>query len=121
MDIVLSPKSLLPIYKQIEECIKSDILSRKLKGDEPLPSIRQLASSLKISVITIKNAYEELEKDGFIYSCPGKGFYVCSFTQEQLRLYKKAIVKQTIENQMSYLRRMGISEEEIKDVFKNVK
>lgn len=121
MDIVLSLKSSLPIYKQIEECIKSDILNRKLKENEPLPSIRQLASSLKISVITIKSAYEELEKDGFIYSCPGKGFYVSSFSDEQLKLFKKAIVKKSIENQMSYLRRMGISEEEIGDAFKNVK
>lgn len=76
MNLVINPKSKLPIYEQIEMQMKDEIISEKLKPGDSLPSIRSLASDLKISVITTKRAYEDLEKEGFVYSVPGKGFFV---------------------------------------------
>ncbi|MBR4777959.1 MAG: GntR family transcriptional regulator [Lachnospiraceae bacterium] len=76
MNINVQTKSGLPIYEQIERQIKDMIVSGTLKEGEMLPSIRTLAADSKISVITVKKAYEDLEQEGMIYSVPGKGFYV---------------------------------------------
>lgn len=76
MKFVLKTKSGAPIYEQIEMQIKEAIVRKELEEGEPLPSIRSLAADLKISVITTKRAYEDLEKEGMIYSVPGKGFFV---------------------------------------------
>ena len=76
MDILLDSKSGAPIYDQIYSQIKAQILSGKLQENQLLPSIRALARDLRISFITTKRAYEELEKDGFIYTLPAKGCYV---------------------------------------------
>lgn len=76
MDIILSNSSGVPIYEQIEEQIKSQIMSGNLVEGELLPSMRVLAKDLKISIITTKRAYEDLERDGFIESVTGKGSFV---------------------------------------------
>ena len=76
MNFVIKTKSGAPIYEQIEMQIKDAIVRKELAEGEPLPSIRSLAADLKISVITTKRAYEDLEKEGMIYSVPGKGFFV---------------------------------------------
>lgn len=76
MDIILSNSSGVPIYEQIEEQIKSQIMSGDLVEGELLPSMRVLAKDLKISIITTKRAYEDLERDGFIESVTGKGSFV---------------------------------------------
>lgn len=76
MDILISNSSGVPLYEQIEEQIKSQILSGELAEGDVLPSMRILAKDLKISIITTKRAYEELERDGFIYSVTGKGSFV---------------------------------------------
>ena len=85
MNILIDNKSGTPIYDQIYSQIKSQIISGALKQDELLPSIRGLAKDLRISFITTKRAYEELEKDGFIYTLPGKGCYVAPKNVELLR------------------------------------
>ena len=76
MDIIISNSSGVPIYEQIEEQIKSQIISGELVEGDALPSMRVLAKELKISIITTKRAYEELERDGFIESVTGKGSFV---------------------------------------------
>ena len=76
MNIQVMTKSGLPIYEQIERQIKDQIVNGQLVVGEMLPSIRVLAADLKISVITVKRAYEDLEQEGMIYSVQGKGFYV---------------------------------------------
>lgn len=113
MDIIITPTSDLPIYKQIEESIKTEILNGKIEKNSLLPSIRQLACDLKVSVITIKKAYEELEHDGFIYSFPGKGFYVSEMSEEQLKLIKQKITENTIMKQIDYLKSLGVNNDEI--------
>ena len=85
MNILIDNKSGAPIYDQIYSQIKSQIISGGLKEDEMLPSIRGLAKDLRISFITTKRAYEELEKEGFIYTLPGKGCYVAPKNVEFLR------------------------------------
>ena len=85
MNILIDNKSGAPIYDQIYSQIKSQIISGALREDEMLPSIRGLAKDLRISFITTKRAYEELEKDGFIYTLPGKGCYVAPKNVELLR------------------------------------
>ena len=85
MLILIDNKSGAPIYDQIFTQIKGHILSGELKQEEALPSIRGLAKDLRISVITTKRAYEELERAGFIYTVPGKGSFVAAKNYELLR------------------------------------
>ena len=85
MNILIDNKSGAPIYDQIYSQIKNQIISGALQEDKMLPSIRGLAKDLRISFITTKRAYEELEKDGFIYTLPGKGCYVAPKNVELLR------------------------------------
>ena len=85
MDIIISNSSGKPIYEQITSQIKEMIMSGTLKAGDALPSMRTLAQSLRISIITTKRAYEELEKDGFIESFTGKGSFVKAQNQELVR------------------------------------
>ena len=92
MHVFIDNKSGTPIYDQIYTQIKAQIINGSLGEDEMLPSIRGLAKDLRISFITTKRAYEELEKDGFIYTVPGKGCFVAAKNLELLReLYLKQI------------------------------
>ncbi len=85
MQLLINNRNGVPIYDQIYGQIKDQIINGSLKEDDPLPSIRTLAKDLKISVITTKRAYEELEAEGFIYTVPGKGSYVAPKNTEMLR------------------------------------
>ena len=82
MDIIISNTSGVPIYEQIEEQIKSQIMTGALTAGEALPSMRVLAKELKISIITTKRAYEDLERDGFIESVTGKGSFVTAVNSD---------------------------------------
>ncbi len=85
MDIIISNVSRKPIYEQITDQIKEMVISGTLKEGEPLPSMRNLAQQLRISIITTKRAYEELEKEGFIESFTGKGSFVSRQNSDLLR------------------------------------
>ena len=85
MNILIDNKNGTPIYDQIYTQIKGQIISGELSENEMLPSIRGLAKDLRISFITTKRAYEELEKDGFLYTLPGKGCFVAAKNLELLR------------------------------------
>lgn len=89
--------STLAIYEQIVNQVKDAIIKKELLPGDALPSIRNLAKDLQISVITTKRAYEELEKEGLIKSVAGKGFYVCDYNTEFLR-EKQAVM---LENRLS--------------------
>ena len=113
MNIFIDNRSGLPIYDQIYSQIKSQIISGALDADEALPSIRGLAKELRISVITTKRAYDELEKEGFIYTIAGKGCFVAPKNTELLR--EENLRK--IEEHMSEIIRLshscGLSGEEL--------
>jgi len=85
MEIIISNTSGTPIYEQIKEQIKAKITTGELKREETLPSIRTLAKDLRCSVITTKNAYEELMHEGFIISVPSKGYFVAEINKEVIR------------------------------------
>lgn len=85
MNIFIDNKNGYPIYEQIYSQIKAQIINGTLQEDDPLPSIRNLAKDLHISVITTKRAYDELEKDGFIYTVAAKGCFVAAKNTELLR------------------------------------
>lgn len=116
MVIILSNSSDEPIYRQIVSQMKSHIMSGELAEGEALPSIRMLAQQLRISTITTKRAYEELERDGFIETVGGKGCFVKSQNKDFLR---EEIVRQTEElmNKVCDKARIGgISLEELKEI-----
>ena len=85
MNILISNASSQPIYEQIYTQIKNAIIAGDLEEGDALPSIRQLAKDLRISVITTKRAYDELEQDGFVYTVAGKGSYVAAKNMEMIR------------------------------------
>lgn len=118
MQIILSNSSKEPIYEQITNQIKSSIFSGDLQEGAALPSMRQLAKDLQISVITTKRAYEELEKAGFIYSIVGKGSFVAEQNLEVMRERKlKAIEEQLIAVIMNS-REIGLSLDELQQLLK---
>lgn len=82
MEIIISNSSGIPIYEQIKEQIKTKIVSNELHAGELLPSIRTLAKDLRCSVITTKNAYEDLVKEGYVKTIPAKGFYVAEINMD---------------------------------------
>ena len=102
MNIFIKEESSLPIYEQIVSAVKNSILNHELAPGDMLPSIRSLAKSLGISVITTKRAYEELEKQGLIYSEQGKGFFVSRFNpnillEEQLKTLEEHLADVVLE------------------------
>ena len=113
MLILIDNKSGVPIYEQIFTQITGHILSGELKSDEPLPSIRGLAKDLRISVITTKRAYDELERAGYIYTVPGKGSFVAAKNAELIR--EEHLKK--IEEHMNAIRTLamgaGVSREDV--------
>ncbi len=116
MNIVLQTKSALPIYEQIERQIKDMIVSGELKEGELLPSIRALAADSKISVITVKRAYEDLEKEGMIYSVQGKGFYVDNPDLQYMKEKKTLGLEEKLADWVKEAKASGLSKEEAEDM-----
>ena len=115
MEIYISNTSGVPIYAQITEQIRAKILSGELKEGEMLPSIRLLAKELRISVITTKRAYEDLEQAGFLYTLPGKGSFVAAQNPEIHREEALRQVEQHLQNAIDAARRGGIEPEEVRE------
>ena len=113
MLILIDNKSGLPIYDQIFTQIKGHILSGELKTDEPLPSIRGLAKDLRISVITTKRAYDELERAGYIYTVPGKGSFVAAKNAELLREEHLKKIEQLMTQIRTLAMGAGVSRTEV--------
>lgn len=113
MKIVIKNKSDLPIYEQIEQQIKAQILDGTAAEDEQLPSIRQLARDLKISVITTTRAYNDLADEGFIISVSGKGYFVAPRNNELLRERMLFEMEDGLEKAIENGRNAGLSDDEI--------
>lgn len=116
--ILIDNRSGAPIYDQIYSQIKSQIISGALKEDEMLPSIRGLAKDLRISFITTKRAYEELEKDGFLYTVPGKGCFVAPKNVELLREENLKKIEEHIEEIVKLAATCGLSGQDIVEMVK---
>ena len=113
MNILIDNKRGAPIYDQIYSQIKCQIISGALREDDMLPSIRGLAKDLRISFITTKHAYEELEKDGFIYTLPGKGCYVAPKNVELLREENLKKIEEHIDEIVRLAASCNISKKDI--------
>jgi GntR family transcriptional regulator len=120
IDIIITNSGELPIYQQIVDQIKAAILRGELGADQPLPSIRVLAKELKISVITTKRAYEELEKDGLIYTMPGKGSFVARHDEHRLDESKKRLVEDKLKEAIEAAKTMGLTKSELNKIFTSV-
>lgn len=107
-----------PIYDQIRGQIKSLILKGELSEGEQLPSIRNLAKELQISVITTKRAYEELEREGFIETVAGKGSYVAAQDRELLREKKLQIIEERLQGAVIEGRQLGLTVGELYEILK---
>ena len=118
MHIYIDNKSGAPIYDQIYTQIKSHIISGALAEDEALPSIRGLAHDLRISVITTKRAYDELEREGFIYTVAGKGCFVAPKNTELLREENYKQIEAHIADIAKLARSCGLTAEDIIEMVK---
>lgn len=117
MTVLIDNKSGAPIYDQIYSQIKSQIISGALSEDEMLPSIRNLAKDLRISFITTKRAYEELEKDGFIYTVPGKGCFVAPKNVELLREESLKKIEMYIDEVIKLAEACNLEKKDIIEMF----
>lgn len=118
MDIIISNSSSEPIYIQIREQIKNKIISNELKSGEMLPSIRNLARDLQISVITTKTAYEELEREGYIDTRQGKGCFVADKNVELIKEEQLHRVQGILENAIQIAKISKISKQELEEMIK---
>ena len=118
MHIILNHSSRVPIYEQLMEQIKSDIIQSELKEGEALPSVRTLAGELRISALTVKKAYDKLEEEGFVTTVHGKGTYV-SASDKQLALEaRQKAIEDDFDKVIDRALSMGMKKEEISEVVK---
>ena len=117
MEILIDNKAGVPIYEQIYTQIKNQIISGALQTDEMLPSIRGLAKDLRISFITTKRAYDELEKEGFIYTIQAKGCYVAPKNAELLREENLKKIEQHFEQAIRLAASCNLSREDLMNMF----
>lgn len=117
MLILIDNKTGIPIYDQIYSQIKSNIINGTLEEDSPLPSIRNLAKDLHISVITTKRAYEELEREGFIYTVQGKGSFVAKKNTDLLKEENLKQIENHIEEIIKLSNSCNLKKEDIIEMF----
>lgn len=116
MKIIISNSSSVPIYEQIKNAIINQIMNGELAEDEALPSIRSLASDIKISVMTIKKAYDELESEGYIVSIQGKGTFVAPKNTELAKEQAQKDIEDNIQKAIDIANRFNITKKEIIDL-----
>lgn len=117
MTIIIDNKSSVPIYDQIYSQIKAQIIGDALRQDEALPSIRSLAKDLRISVITTKRAYDELEAEGFIYKLPGKGSFVAPKNTELLREENLRRIEEHMREISALAVQSGLTRQELSEMY----
>lgn len=118
MNIIISNSSQDPIYEQIVNQLKNQIIRGEVQEGSELPSIRNLARELQISVITTKRAYEELEKEGFIETVPGKGSFIANQNKEILKERKLKIIEEKLSDAVSESRLLGLTMNEVIEMIK---
>ncbi|GIO13180.1 GntR family transcriptional regulator [Cohnella xylanilytica] len=120
MNVAISNSSEKPIYQQLFEQISAQILKGELASGYCLPPIRQAAQELRISIITVKKAWEELERCGLIHTITGKGCFVADFSSEQkLQLRNEMILKQ-MASDASYYKSFGLTLDEVIELMKKI-
>ena len=117
MNIIINTSSMIPIYEQIVDQIKTMIRNGELQENDSLPSVRTLAKQLKISALTVKKAYDSLESEGFTMTIHGKGTYVTAINPELLLEEQKKELEADLEKAIQKGRRCGISDADIRNLF----
>jgi GntR family transcriptional regulator len=113
MNIVIATTSDKPIYQQIFEQISSQIIKGELEGNYSLPPIRTAAKELRISIITVKKAWEELERQGFIYTMAGKGCFVTQLSDKETTALREALTDKQMSKDISYYKELGLTLKEL--------
>ena len=116
MNIILNNASMIPIYEQLVDQIKNQIIKGKLKETELLPSVRTLSATLKISSLTVKKAYDKLEEDGFVVTIHGKGTYVAATDRALAVEARRKAVEDDFAKALEKARAVGMSVEEIRQM-----
>jgi GntR family transcriptional regulator len=115
--ILLNPSSFDPYYKQITDQLRSAILAGRITAETVLPSVRELASQIGVSVITVKRAYSDLEKEGLLFTRPGIGTFVSSVAKEEvMELHTEEVLERFLKT-IAYAKNNGIDEIAIRIVF----
>ena len=116
MHIIINNSSMVPVYEQLTNQIKQQIISGELSGGSVLPSVRNLANELKISALTVKKAYDKLEEEGFVVTVHGKGTYVQE-TDRQLAIEaRKKAVEEDFSLAVSKAKTVGLTNDEIREI-----
>lgn len=116
MHIILNHSSMMPIYEQLMEQIKSDIIQSVLSEGEALPSVRTLAGELRISALTVKKAYDRLEEEGFVTTVHGKGTYVSASDKQLAMETRRRMVEEEFDNAIDRALSIGMEKEEITEL-----
>lgn len=116
MHIILNHSSMVPIYEQLMEQIKSEIIYSRLKENEALPSVRTLAGELRISALTVKKAYDGLEAAGFVTTIHGKGTYVTASDKQLAMEARRKTVEDEFQKIIDRAEAMGLDREEILEI-----
>lgn len=117
MKIIINSSSMVPIYEQIMDQIKAQITAGDLKENDILPSVRTLAKDLKISALTVKKAYDNLEQEGYTVTVHGKGTYVAAANTGRMLEEQRREVESDLEKAVEKGRRCGLKDEEIRELF----
>lgn len=117
MDIIINNSSMQPIYEQIVDQIKAEILQGRLKQDTALPSVRTFAKDLRISALTVKKAYDTLEQEGLIVTVHGKGSFVSGVNQNMLLEEQQREVEKDFETAIRKAKSCGMGKDEIQEIF----
>ena len=118
MEIIISSNTSKPIYEQITSQIKAMIMSGELKTGDPIPSMRALAKSIHVSVITVQKAYEDLQRDGFIETVSGKGSFVASQNKEFIQEEQLRKAEELLQQVVDIGRSHGISYDQMTNILK---
>lgn len=117
LDILINPTSMVPIYEQIVDRIRSLIATGSLESGAPLPSVRALARQCRISALTVKKAYDALELDGLVVTVAGKGSFVANVSPNLLAEEHNRRVEEDLSQTIAYARRVGIPDRDIAELF----
>ena len=120
MNIIINNSSFQPIYEQIVEQIKDSIVKGRLKENDMLPSVRSLSKEIRVSALTVKKAYDELEQEGFIITVHGKGSFVTSANQELMLEEQRREAEQLMEQAIRKGKSCGMSGSELEEMYQLV-
>lgn len=120
MNIIINNSSFQPIYEQIVEQIKDSIVKGRLNENDMLPSVRNLSKEIRVSALTVKKAYDELEQEGFIITVHGKGSFVTSANQELMKEEQRREAEQLMEQAIRKGKSCGMSRSELEEMYQLV-